>query len=233
MTSPRIGRSRLHRPAGWSRQPGRWFSAADCYKYRRAGEGSRNRAPRIHLRFIAAFVTPRQPCLLPRHSPHASDVPVDSQPEIDRQRPPTRARFRSRSRRGNASRLARPLMCGFFLSTGSHGIHWEVQVRRGRPQSSRCARRRARISTSSHRRGVTARRNNVVVRHCNGAQQARRPDRDRPRDLGTGAGPSRDGTDKVASLSRGRALIGAPVRRVGSVRRAGTQLGARSPGPMR
>lgn len=69
MTSPRIGRSRLHRPAGWSRQPGRWFSAADCYKYRRAGRARKNPAAAhsssVHRRVCypasALFAAPPRP----------------------------------------------------------------------------------------------------------------------------------------------------------------------------
>jgi len=85
MTSPRIGRSRLHRPAGWSRQPGRWFSAADCYKYRRAGEARKSptaaHSSSVHRRVRYSCVS--LVCLAT--VPCASDVPAGSQPEIDRQ----------------------------------------------------------------------------------------------------------------------------------------------------
>ncbi len=87
-----------------------------------------------------------------------------------------------------------------YISPGSHGIHWEVQDRRGRAQGPCRTCRRTSISTGSDRRGYTTRRNNVVVRYRNGAQQARRSDGDRPRDLGAGAGPPRHGAAQVEPL---------------------------------
>ena len=81
-----------------------------------------------------------------------------------------------------------------FPSPGSHGNHWEVQVWRGRPQNQYCACRRARISISSHCRGYTGEWHHLVVQYRHGTQQARHTDRDRPRDMGAGASPPRDGT---------------------------------------
>jgi hypothetical protein len=54
--------------------------------------------------------------------------------------------------------------------SGRYG--WEVQDRRGWPQSQYCACRCAGISTGARRRGATVLRDNVVVRYRKGAQQA-------------------------------------------------------------
>jgi hypothetical protein len=91
---------------------------------------------------------------------------------------------------------------GFSFPPGSHGSHWEVQVRRGRPQQPYCACRCACIATDSDRCGYSGERHHLLVRHRHRTQQAGRADGNRPRDMGAGAGPPHDGTSTARRCVR-------------------------------